>query len=107
MIEIVTIEIPSLGDRTYLATDGAGALVIDPQRDIDRVLAVAAARGVAVTHVFETHGWPAASRLVSYPVSDFPGLAAAWARQNLTVLDVRRNSERHCGLRLRAAPRAA
>ena len=55
MIEIVTIETPSLGDRTYLATDGAGALVIDPQRDIGRVLAMAAARGVAVTHVFETH----------------------------------------------------
>jgi hydroxyacylglutathione hydrolase len=31
------------------------ALVIDPQRDIDRVLAVAAARGVRITHVFETH----------------------------------------------------
>ena len=31
------------------------ALVIDPQRDIDRVLALAAARGVRITHVFETH----------------------------------------------------
>ncbi len=55
MIEIVTIDTPSLGDRTYLATNGVTALVIDPQRDIDRILAVAAARGVAVTHVFETH----------------------------------------------------
>jgi hydroxyacylglutathione hydrolase len=55
VIEVVTIDTPSLGDRTYLATDGATALVIDPQRDIDRVLEVAAARGVAVTHVFETH----------------------------------------------------
>jgi hydroxyacylglutathione hydrolase len=55
VIEIVTIETPSLGDRAYLATDGVSALVIDPQRDIDRVLAVAAARGVEVTHVFETH----------------------------------------------------
>ncbi len=55
MIEIVTIDTPSLGDRTYLATDGVRALVIDPQRDIERVLAVAAARDVAVTHVFETH----------------------------------------------------
>jgi len=55
VIEIVTIDTPSLGDRTYLATDGVSALVIDPQRDIDRVLAVAAARDVAVTHVFETH----------------------------------------------------
>jgi hydroxyacylglutathione hydrolase len=55
MIEIVAIDTPSLGDRTYLATDGTSALVVDPQRDIDRVLAAAAARGVAVTHVFETH----------------------------------------------------
>jgi len=55
MIEVVAIDTPSLGDRTYLATDGASALVVDPQRDIDRVLAAAAARGAAVTHVFETH----------------------------------------------------
>jgi hydroxyacylglutathione hydrolase len=55
VIDVVTIDTPSLGDRTYLATDGASALAIDPQRDIDRVLEVAAARGVAVTHVFETH----------------------------------------------------
>jgi hydroxyacylglutathione hydrolase len=55
MIEIVAIDTPSLGDRTYLATDGTSALVVDPQRDIDRVLAAAAARGVPVTHVFETH----------------------------------------------------
>lgn len=55
MIDIVPIETPSLGDRSYLATDGSVAIVVDPQRDIDRVLAAAAARGVAITHVFETH----------------------------------------------------
>jgi len=55
VITVVTIDTPSLGDRTYLATDGVSALVVDPQRDIDRVLAAAEARGVAVTHVFETH----------------------------------------------------
>ena len=55
MIEVLAIDTPSLGDRSYLATDGVCALVVDPQRDIDRVLAVAAAHGVAVTHVFETH----------------------------------------------------
>jgi hydroxyacylglutathione hydrolase len=55
VIEIVTVDTPSLGDRTYLATDGVSAMVVDPQRDIDRVLQVAAARGVPVTHVFETH----------------------------------------------------
>ena len=51
----MTIQTPSLGDRSYLVTDGATAFVVDPQRDIDRVLALAAGRGVTVTHVFETH----------------------------------------------------
>jgi hydroxyacylglutathione hydrolase len=55
VIEVVTIDTQSLGDRTYLATDGVSALVIDPQRDVDRVFAAAAARGVEVTDVFETH----------------------------------------------------
>jgi hydroxyacylglutathione hydrolase len=55
VVEIVTIKTPSLGDRSYLATDGEVALVVDPQRDIDRVLAVTASRGITVTHVFETH----------------------------------------------------
>lgn len=55
MIEIVAIDTPELGDRAYLATDGAVALVVDPQRDFDRVERVAAERGVPITHVFETH----------------------------------------------------
>ena len=54
-VEVVAIDTPALGDRSYLAHDGEVALVIDPQRDIDRVLALAAARGVRITHVFETH----------------------------------------------------
>jgi hydroxyacylglutathione hydrolase len=55
MVEVLPIETPSLGDRSYLVHDGAVALVIDPQRDIDRVLALAGERGVHVTHVAETH----------------------------------------------------
>lgn len=55
MLEIDVIDTPSLGDRGYLASDGSVALVVDPQRDFDRVLALADARGVRVTHVFETH----------------------------------------------------
>ncbi|HVM14918.1 MAG TPA: MBL fold metallo-hydrolase [Egibacteraceae bacterium] len=55
MIEIEMIETSSLGDRSYLAHDGQVAVVIDPQRDIDRVLDLAAARKVRITHVFETH----------------------------------------------------
>ncbi len=52
---IISIETPSLGDRTYLAHDGEVAFVVDPQRDIDRVLDAAAQAGVRITHVFETH----------------------------------------------------
>ena len=55
MIEIVPVDTPSLGDRSYLVTDGAAGTVVDPQRDIDRLLALAGQRGVAITHVFETH----------------------------------------------------
>jgi hydroxyacylglutathione hydrolase len=54
-MEIITIETPSLGDRSYVVTDGELAAVVDPQRDIDRVLAVLEERGLEVTHVLETH----------------------------------------------------
>jgi hypothetical protein len=39
MVTIVPIDTPTLGDRSYLAHDVEVALVVDPQRDIDRVLA--------------------------------------------------------------------
>lgn len=55
MIEILPIETPSLGDRSYLVHDGEVAVVIDPQRDIDRVTELAARAGVRITHVAETH----------------------------------------------------
>ncbi len=55
VIEILSIDTPALGDRSYLVTDGQLALVIDPQRDIDRVLDLAAERGLRISHVFETH----------------------------------------------------
>lgn len=53
MVDIRTVETPGLGDRTYVVSDGAVAVVIDPQRDIDRVLD--AVGDVPVTHVLETH----------------------------------------------------
>ena len=55
MHDVVTIETAGLGDRSYLVHDGEHAAVIDPQRDIDRVLAVAEAAAVRITHVLETH----------------------------------------------------
>ena len=55
MVEVLPIETPTLGDRSYLVHDGQVALVVDPQRDIDRITALAAERGVRITHVAETH----------------------------------------------------
>jgi hydroxyacylglutathione hydrolase len=55
MAEIIAIDTPTLGDRGYLATDGEVALVVDAQRDFDRIITLATERGVAITHVFETH----------------------------------------------------
>jgi len=54
-LEVVVIETPNLGDRSYVVGVGGVAVTIDPQRDIDRVLAVLAGHGWTLTQVFETH----------------------------------------------------
>ncbi len=53
--EVVTIETPSLGDRSYVIACNGQAVVMDPQRDIDRVQSVLQTRGWVLTHVVETH----------------------------------------------------
>ena len=53
--DVVPIDTPTLGDRSYLVHDGRVAFVVDPQRDIDRVLGLAGSLGVQIRHVFETH----------------------------------------------------
>ncbi len=53
--DIVTIETSSLGDRSYLVTDGEVAVVVDPQRDIDRVVDLLSRLGVRLATVVETH----------------------------------------------------
>lgn len=55
MTEVVTLATPDLGDRTYLVVAAGAALVVDPQRDIDRILTEAESRGVEILHVLETH----------------------------------------------------
>jgi glyoxylase-like metal-dependent hydrolase (beta-lactamase superfamily II)/rhodanese-related sulfurtransferase len=55
MFDVIVVETPSLGDRSYLVHDGTAAFVVDPQRDIDRVLDAAAGVGVSIVDVFETH----------------------------------------------------
>jgi len=54
-ITVLTLETPSLGDRSYLVHDGEVAFVVDPQRDIDRILDLLGAQGVRLTHVLESH----------------------------------------------------
>ena len=54
-MNVSIIETTGLGDRSYMITEGDVAVVVDPQRDIDRVLDLAREKGVRITHVLETH----------------------------------------------------
>ncbi|WP_431884542.1 rhodanese-like domain-containing protein [Micromonospora wenchangensis] len=54
-VEVSVLSTSSLGDRSYLASDGRIAVVVDPQRDVDRILRLAGQRDVRITHVVETH----------------------------------------------------
>ncbi len=55
MFEVEVVETSDLGDRSYVVHDGSVAVVIDPQRDIDRVEEVLSAHAVRCVAVFETH----------------------------------------------------
>ena len=54
-LTIIPIETPTLGDRSYVVHDGQVAFVVDPQRDIDRVLDLLEEHQVRLTHVAESH----------------------------------------------------
>jgi hydroxyacylglutathione hydrolase len=54
-MDVVSIDTPNLGDRSYVVGRGDSAIVIDPQRDIDRIEEILDAKGWSVTHVLETH----------------------------------------------------
>jgi hydroxyacylglutathione hydrolase len=54
-LTVEVIETSSLGDRSYLASDGDVAVVVDPQRDVDRVIAAAGRLGVRIALVLDTH----------------------------------------------------
>ncbi|MEU0579638.1 MBL fold metallo-hydrolase [Streptomyces griseoincarnatus] len=55
MFFVDTLEFEGLGNRSYLAGGARGAVVVDPPRDIDQVIAAAAKRGVRIAYVAETH----------------------------------------------------
>jgi len=57
-VKVITVETPELGDRTYVVGEGgpgSEAVVIDPQRDLDRVESVLEAEGWRCALVLETH----------------------------------------------------
>ncbi|MGW1956938.1 rhodanese-like domain-containing protein [Streptomyces sp. NPDC001920] len=55
MFSVDTLEFEGLGNRSYLAGGVRAAVVIDPPRDVDQVIAAAARRGVRIALVAETH----------------------------------------------------
>lgn len=54
-LKIINLDTPTLGDRSYIAHDGKTALVVDPQRDIDRVEEILNSEGISIGAVVETH----------------------------------------------------
>lgn len=54
-MRVDVLDTPELGDRSYVVSDGTYAIVVDPQRDLDRLEALLAEIGVPVSLVLETH----------------------------------------------------
>ena len=54
-LTVISLDTPTLGDRGYIAHDGKIALVVDPQRDIDRVEQVLSENNLTLGAVVETH----------------------------------------------------
>jgi hydroxyacylglutathione hydrolase len=54
-LKIINLDTATLGDRSYIAHDGKTALVVDPQRDIDRVEEIIKAENVEIGGIVETH----------------------------------------------------
>lgn len=54
-VELITLETPGLGNRSYVAIADGWAVAIDVQRDLDRVQEVLVSRGVQLAAVAETH----------------------------------------------------
>ncbi|MEV5827876.1 MBL fold metallo-hydrolase [Spirillospora sp. NPDC052242] len=55
MTDVEIIETAALGDRSHIAHDGERAIVVDPQRDLDRVTRALDELGVRCALVLETH----------------------------------------------------
>ncbi len=55
VVRVVTLTVPELGNRCYLAHDGSRALVVDPPRDLALVERAAELAGVEIAAVADTH----------------------------------------------------
>ena len=54
-MQVITLEIPELGNRCHLVHDGRHALVVDPPRDLAAVEAAADSAEVEIAAVADTH----------------------------------------------------
>jgi glyoxylase-like metal-dependent hydrolase (beta-lactamase superfamily II)/rhodanese-related sulfurtransferase len=54
-LEVIQISTLSLGNRSYLVTDGTAAVAVDPQRDVQRITSVLDSRDLRLDSVVETH----------------------------------------------------
>ena len=54
-MELDVLVTEGLGDSSYVLSWGDEAAVIDPQRDVERFVDAASARGATIRHVVETH----------------------------------------------------
>ncbi|SDO38165.1 Glyoxylase, beta-lactamase superfamily II [Nakamurella panacisegetis] len=54
-MRVEVIDTSELGDRSYVVHDGRTAIVVDPQRDVDRVEAILATKALSCEAVLETH----------------------------------------------------
>ena len=55
MPHVEVLETSELGDRSYVVHDGRTAVVVDPQRDVDRIEQVLSEQGLTLAAVAETH----------------------------------------------------
>ena len=54
-VTVTAVRTASLGNWSYLIASDGDAVLVDPQRDVDRFLTLAEGGGSRVTHVIETH----------------------------------------------------
>lgn len=95
MFFVDTVKIEGLGNRGYLAGGTGTALVVDPPRDIEQVIAAAARRGVRIAFVAETHlhndyitGGPELARVTGARYLVPAGASVAFARTPVADGDI-------------------